>query len=38
MSTNEFHKAALLAPTTIEADVDRHSEIFRGTVLEVLGR
>jgi glutamate-1-semialdehyde 2,1-aminomutase len=33
-----FHNMALMAPSTTEADVDRHSEIFRDTALEVLGR
>lgn len=33
-----FHNMALMAPTTNEADVDRHSEIFRSATLEVLGR
>jgi len=33
-----FHNMALMAPTTTGADVDRHSEIFRGAVSEVLAR
>jgi len=33
-----FHNMALMAPTTSEADVDRHTEIFRSATLEVLGR
>ena len=33
-----FHNMALMAPSTTEADVDRHSEVFRDTALEVLGR
>jgi glutamate-1-semialdehyde 2,1-aminomutase len=33
-----FHNMALMAPTTTEADVDRHSEIFHDATVEVLGR
>ncbi len=33
-----FHNMALMAPTTTEGDVDRHSEIFRRAAQEVLGR
>ncbi len=33
-----FHNMALMAPTTSEADVDRHTEIFAAAAAEVLGR
>jgi len=33
-----FHNMALMAPTTSEADVDRHTEVFAATAREVLGR
>ncbi len=32
-----FHNMALMAPTTSEADVDRHTEIFRAATRELLG-
>ena len=33
-----FHNMALMAPTTTGTDVDRHSEVFRAAVGEVLAR
>jgi glutamate-1-semialdehyde 2,1-aminomutase len=33
-----FHNMALMAPTTTEPDVDRHTEVFAATAREVLGR
>lgn len=30
-----FHNMALMSPATTEADVDRHTEVFRGAVLEL---
>ena len=30
-----FHNMALMSPATTEADVDRHSEVFRKAVLEL---
>ena len=32
-----FHNMALMSPATTEADVDRHTEVFRETVAELLG-
>jgi glutamate-1-semialdehyde 2,1-aminomutase len=31
-----FHNMALMSPATTEADVDRHSEVFREAVLELV--
>ena len=31
-----FHNMALMAPTTTDADVDRHSDVFRQTVASLL--
>ncbi|MGK2931941.1 MAG: aspartate aminotransferase family protein [Solirubrobacterales bacterium] len=31
-----FHNMALMSPSTIEADVDRHTEVFRDAVLDLL--
>ena len=33
-----FHNMALIAPQTAEADIDRHTEVFRETVAPLLGR
>ena len=33
-----FHNMALMSPATTEADVDRHTEVFREAVLELAGR
>jgi glutamate-1-semialdehyde 2,1-aminomutase len=33
-----FHNMALMSPATSEADVDRHTEVFREAVLELAGR
>jgi glutamate-1-semialdehyde 2,1-aminomutase len=33
-----FHNMALIAPATTEADIDRHSEVFRQSVVALLGR
>ena len=33
-----FHNMALMCPATTEADVDRHTEVFREAVLELAGR
>jgi glutamate-1-semialdehyde 2,1-aminomutase len=33
-----FHNMALMAPSTSEADVDRHTEVFLGAARAVLGR
>jgi glutamate-1-semialdehyde 2,1-aminomutase len=30
-----FHNMALMSPATTEADVDRHTEVFREAVLEL---
>jgi glutamate-1-semialdehyde 2,1-aminomutase len=32
-----FHNMALMAPTTTEADVDRHTEVFREAVADLFG-
>jgi glutamate-1-semialdehyde 2,1-aminomutase len=32
-----FHNMALMSPATTEADVDRHTEVFRDAVLELAG-
>ncbi|MEY3360495.1 MAG: hypothetical protein RL531_214, partial [Actinomycetota bacterium] len=32
-----FHNMALMAPTTTEADVDRHTEVFAAAVAELVG-
>jgi glutamate-1-semialdehyde aminotransferase len=32
-----FHNMALMSPATTEADVDRHTEVFREAVLELAG-
>ena len=32
-----FHNMALMSPATIEADVDRHTEVFREAVTDLLG-
>jgi glutamate-1-semialdehyde 2,1-aminomutase len=32
-----FHNMALMSPTTTEADVDLHSEIFEGAVSDLVG-
>jgi glutamate-1-semialdehyde 2,1-aminomutase len=32
-----FHNMALMAPTTTEADVDRHTEVFAAAVAELRG-
>ena len=33
-----FHNMALMSPATTEADVDRHTTVFRGAALELAGR
>ena len=33
-----FHSMALMSPATTEADVDRHTEVFREAVSELAGR
>jgi glutamate-1-semialdehyde 2,1-aminomutase len=32
-----FHNMALMAPSTTEADVDRHTEVFAAAVAELVG-
>ena len=32
-----FHNMALMSPVTTEADVDRHTDVFREAVLELAG-
>ena len=32
-----FHNMALMSPATSEADVDRHTEVFRAAVFELAG-
>ena len=32
-----FHNMALMSPATNEADIDRHTEVFREAVLELAG-
>jgi glutamate-1-semialdehyde 2,1-aminomutase len=33
-----FHNMALMSPATTEADVDRHTGVFREAVFELAGR
>ena len=33
-----FHNMALMSPATTEADVDRHTAVFREAVFELAGR
>jgi glutamate-1-semialdehyde 2,1-aminomutase len=32
-----FHNMALMCPATSEADVDRHTEVFRDAIVEMYG-
>ena len=32
-----FHNMALMCPATSEADIDRHTEVFRDAIVELYG-